>query len=224
MLALLAVAAASTGALPEGWEELPNTNCVYSRLTNGPGKDSGDVHYLGTFDSVETCVAAAHVSAHHKGGTNYHSLAWHGHLPGSYYQQCYGVAGKEWSGNEQHGVTSLRGPGAVGPPAPVPPPPPSPLSGPCTDDAGCNHNGKCAAGKCTCVPQFTGVACDRFNFKPLDVRKGTGLRSIDSEGLQISSWGGSVHLAEDGKMHMCTPHVARALRAHRVLIAAPGPD
>eukprot|EP01052_Picozoa_sp_SAG31_P019043 SAG31_NODE_1373_length_8603_cov_4.155456_6_plen_92_part_00 len=61
----------------------------------------------------------------------------------------------------------------------------------------------CSAGKCSCSPQFKGAACEQFNFVPLDLRKGTGLRSVDASNLQISSWGGSVHLADDGKYHMC---------------------
>ena len=48
----------------------------------------------------------------------------------------------------------------------------------------------------------SGAACERFSFAPLDPAKGSGLRSVDSAGLQVSSWGGSVHLADDGLYHM----------------------
>jgi hypothetical protein len=175
---------------------------VFSRLTNGPGKDSGDVHFLGTFPSLDSCITAAHIIIGRKqGGASYHSLAWHGHLSGPYHQQCYGVTGKEWEGKKQEGVTSLRGPGTVPAPAPSPSPP-APL-GPCANSGDCSYNGKCTEGKCDCLPQFKGTACDIFNFAPLDLSQGTGLRSVDSSNLQISSWGGSVHLADDGKYHMC---------------------
>ena len=207
-LLLLALAMPSTTAastLSVGWREYTDTNCVYSRLSAGPGKDSGDVHYLGKTPTLAACVALAHIDATHA-AVQYHSLAWHGALQGPYFQQCYGVAGKEWLDKGQKGVTTLRGPKATLPPAPSPPgpppPTPAPTPGPCTDAAGCNHNGKCTAGKCTCSPQFKGAACDLFNFAPLDLAEGSGLRSLDKTGLQISSWGGSVHLADDGKYHM----------------------
>ena len=40
--------------LPHGWHLEQNTNCVYSRLVNGPGKDSGDVHFLGAYSCTRT--------------------------------------------------------------------------------------------------------------------------------------------------------------------------
>ena len=157
LLALLVPAGAVAVALPSGWRAYNDTNCVYSRLVDGPGKDSGDVHYLGTTPTIAACAALAHIGRHAPHGVNYHSLAWHGALPGDYHQQCYGVAGKEWLGTRQAGVTTLRGPEATQPPRPTPGPAPAP-PGPCTDNAACNHNGKCAAGKCTCSPQFKGAA------------------------------------------------------------------
>jgi hypothetical protein len=78
-------------------------------------------------------------------------------------------------------------------------------TGSCGDDAPsspkCAHNGACVSGVCKCVPQFKGAQCDVFNFAPLNLAKGTGLRSV-VKGEQISSWGGSVLLADDGKYHM----------------------
>ncbi len=90
----------------------PDTNAVYSRLTAGPGKDSGDIKYLGTFPTWAGGVAAAKIGAGHKGAATYHSLVWHGALAGAYHAQCFGVAGKEWKAARQRGVTSAKGPGA----------------------------------------------------------------------------------------------------------------
>eukprot|EP01052_Picozoa_sp_SAG31_P019044 SAG31_NODE_1373_length_8603_cov_4.155456_7_plen_191_part_00 len=121
------VGASKVTSLPKGWHVLQDTNCVYSRLTNGPGVDSGDVHYLGTFSTLGACIDAAHIGEQRFDQVaSYNSLAWHENLPGAYHHQCYGVVGDEWSGKQQHGVTSVRGPRAIGPPVkPKPTPPPT---------------------------------------------------------------------------------------------------
>ena len=72
----------------------------------------------------------------------------------------------------------------------------------CTTMADCAYNGICKDGTCVCKPQFKGDQCDQFNFVPLDPTHGTGLRTVDHTGSQVSSWGGSVLLAEDGQYHM----------------------
>jgi len=72
----------------------------------------------------------------------------------------------------------------------------------CTTMADCAYNGICKHGTCVCKPQFKGGQCDRFNLVPLDPTRGTGLRTLDHTGSQVSSWGGSVLLAEDGQYHM----------------------
>ena len=60
-----------------------------------------------------------------------------------------------------------------------------------------SRNGVCGTDKtCACLPQFTGPACGVFNFKPVDLAKGTGLKSVDPTTGFRSSWGGSVHLGE----------------------------
>ena len=53
--------------------------------------------------------------------------------------------------------------------------------------------------------------CGQFNFAPLDLSKGTGLRTVDSTGQQVSSWGGSVHIADDGKMHMWAAEMSNSV-------------
>ena len=63
----------------------------------------------------------------------------------------------------------------------------------------------CTDGSCVCEPQFASGNCGVFAFAPIDLSpagRGTGLKTVDSAGLQVSSWGGSVHLANDGLMHM----------------------
>ena len=73
----------------------------------------------------------------------------------------------------------------------------------CSNDFDCSYNGMCVHGKCSCEPQFKGDACDAFNFAPLDISKGEGLRTIRHPGyVQVSSWGGSVLLDDDNVMHM----------------------
>eukprot|EP00937_MAST-01D_sp_MAST-1D-sp2_P005331 g5331.t1 len=69
----------------------------------------------------------------------------------------------------------------------------------CDGPAGCSYNGACENGACTCYAQFQGDKCDKFKFQDY---AGEGLRTIDENGMQVSSWGGSVLLADDGKYHM----------------------
>ena len=166
-------ALAAAGELPAGWRIFNNTNvrsqahpvaararraasadlaaaqAVYSRLAAGPGKSVGDITHLGTLPSWEACTAAATKTA-----GAYNSVAWHGALPGPYHQQCYGVAGNEWSATRQQGVTSAKGPHTTPAPPPAPSGPSPPPPGPCTGKAGCNYNGECVSGACKCTPQF----------------------------------------------------------------------
>ncbi|GAB5360277.1 hypothetical protein AAMO2058_000614100 [Amorphochlora amoebiformis] len=72
----------------------------------------------------------------------------------------------------------------------------------CKTKHDCFYNGECIQGECHCVPYFTGPRCGKFNFSPADKSLGEGLKSLDKKGLQRSSWGGSVLLADDGKYHM----------------------
>ena len=74
-------------------------------------------------------------------------------------------------------------------------------SGTCASRRDCSYNGACLDGSCKCKPQFTGDQCDIFSFAPLDLSQGTGLQTVVN-GSQVSSWGGSVLLADDGRYHM----------------------
>ena len=72
-------------------------------------------------------------------------------------------------------------------------------TGTCKNRAECAYNGHCVDGICRCYSQYTGQHCDRYNFLKYN---GEGLRTLREDGQQISSWGGSVLLSEDGKYHM----------------------
>ena len=75
---------------------------------------------------------------------------------------------------------------------------------PCKSRADCSYNGDCESKKCVCAPQFQGAKCDAFSFAPLkiDGGTGTGYQHVDKDGSFVSSWGGSVLLGDDGKLHM----------------------
>eukprot|EP00931_Biecheleriopsis_adriatica_P116186 TRINITY_DN91865_c0_g1_i1.p1 TRINITY_DN91865_c0_g1~~TRINITY_DN91865_c0_g1_i1.p1 ORF type:complete len:411 (+),score=60.13 TRINITY_DN91865_c0_g1_i1:20-1252(+) len=72
----------------------------------------------------------------------------------------------------------------------------------CSSKRDCNYNGNCLSGSCVCFAAFKGEKCNVMNFVRPSSQAKVGLASIDSEGLQISSWGGSVLQHEDGTWHM----------------------
>lgn len=73
----------------------------------------------------------------------------------------------------------------------------------CATEADCSYFGRCVAGRCICRHQYNGTKCEAFAFAPLDLKHGTGLRTVNtSTGQQTSSWGGSVLLDENGTYHM----------------------
>lgn len=116
---------------------------------------------------------------------------------------CYGSTDHTWTPHQNEGVTSgtvdwTPPPQPPGPPPP--PPPPAPFA--CKTAADCMYNGVCStsSGVCSCTPQFKGPRCGQFNFAPVDLAKGTGLKTVDGTGQQVSSWGGSVHIADDGRI------------------------
>lgn len=75
-----------------------------------------------------------------------------------------------------------------------------PKSAPC---AACNYNGQCTAGggACACYRGWAGSACDALDLVPVN---GTlGYQHVDdATGQNVSSWGGSVLVDEDGLFHM----------------------
>jgi len=98
----------------------------------------------------------------------------------------------------------------------------------CSNRADCAYNGECVAGKCNCVSQYIGAQCDQFNFEPHN--HGEGLRTVQDNGQQVSSWGGSVLLAEDGTYHMWAAEMTEGtgikawITNSQVVHAVAGPD
>ena len=80
-------------------------------------------------------------------------------------------------------------------------PPRTPPARQCATKADCLYNGDCnpTTGVCDCIPQFKGARCGIFNFAPLDLSKGAGLRTVDGSGQQVSSWGGYVNKPSHGE-------------------------
>eukprot|EP01060_Flectonema_neradi_P040512 TRINITY_DN924_c2_g1_i3.p1 TRINITY_DN924_c2_g1~~TRINITY_DN924_c2_g1_i3.p1 ORF type:complete len:408 (+),score=72.04 TRINITY_DN924_c2_g1_i3:65-1288(+) len=65
----------------------------------------------------------------------------------------------------------------------------------CTDDLGCQLNGKCVSGKCECRSAWKGVNCSELALIPTPMDSGIHLE-------HNSTWGGSVIKGSDGKYHM----------------------
>jgi len=61
----------------------------------------------------------------------------------------------------------------------------------CTNDEDCSFNGFCAGnGACKCDAAWTGEKCEWINFAP--AMRGSGLHTIEVDGFNTSSWGGSI--------------------------------
>jgi hypothetical protein len=96
--------------------------------------------------------------------------------------ECLGPGFCKWSGS-----ACVEAPNLPPPPPAAPPPPPC---NSCTDDSGCSYNGKCHAGVCMCDLAWRGACCTELAFRP--AVKGAGLHTIEADGHNTSSWGGSV--------------------------------
>ena len=97
-----------------------------------------------------------------------------------------------------------------------------PSADPCRTPADCSYNGVCTsaavdplrgasgvAPSCKCKPQWKGAMCDVFNFAAVVPSRGVGLRSLNATtGGQVSSWGGSVLVGDDGVFHMYAAEMA----------------
>ena len=65
----------------------------------------------------------------------------------------------------------------------------------------CSLNGKCAEGTCTCNAGWVGRRCERLHLADVE-REQLGFSPTTSDGLNMSSWGGSVQQSRKGKWHM----------------------
>lgn len=73
----------------------------------------------------------------------------------------------------------------------------------CRTDADCSYNGRCVSSTnlCACRPAWKGDRCQTLSLLP--TTRSSGLRQIDTSGRNVSSWGGSVLLDDDGvTLHM----------------------
>ena len=60
----------------------------------------------------------------------------------------------------------------------------------CSDDAGCNLNGRCAAGICHCLSAWVGADCGKLSLQPAS--RTAGLHAPGGSSPNTSSWGGAV--------------------------------
>ena len=76
----------------------------------------------------------------------------------------------------------------------------------CKTELDCSLNGKCtASGACSCNPMWKGPACATLNLLP--ATKLSGLRTVEKDGKNTSSWGGQVLQGSDGKWHMLAAEI-----------------
>ena len=163
----------------EPFELHNNTNNIFSRaVLHG---NNSVVKFLGTFDSLSECEAACVAMAAGPLCTSftYHTL---GFSDKDWAGGCYAVTDGSWDPHEDKEVISGRLP-----------------KGACTADADCNYNGQCHSGACKCSAQWKGAACDELNLLPAD--KGLGYQ-WQEDGQNVTSWGGSVVVGDDGTYHM----------------------
>jgi hypothetical protein len=79
----------------------------------------------------------------------------------------------------------------------------------CKTDLDCSLNGKCAlGGVCECLQQWHGAECGQLNLLPIP-RAISGKKDVNSSTHKnVSSWGGSVQLGDDGTFHMWSAEMA----------------
>lgn len=71
----------------------------------------------------------------------------------------------------------------------------------CSSNLECSLNGVCTNGACKCDTAWRGESCSTLNL--LRPEKMSGLRTVEADGRNTSSWGGSVIFSEhDNKWHM----------------------
>jgi hypothetical protein len=226
-LALLAVPAA---AAPPSIDWAYKSDNVYARAAWRRDNPPHHIIYLGQLPSAEACGAACL-----RRGPECHSFTYNGFdssVP-SFTSQCFMVTDSWWRPTADANTTSgrlawcptfrakstcpaafctWRNAGCVEPPPPDPPQPPAPppaLCKPCTNDAGCSFNGRClVGGRCACDAAWRGGCCETLAFE--SAVRGAGLHSVEADGHNTSSWGGSVLRDEKtGTYHMWAAEMVR---------------
>ena len=66
-------------------KKLDNTNCVYGRITGGPGSTGNDYTYLGEFTSYEECAKSSNIPANAK------AITYHNDKIGGWEKQCFSI-------------------------------------------------------------------------------------------------------------------------------------
>jgi hypothetical protein len=217
------------GATPPPIEWAAKGDNVYARAAWKHDNPANHVVYLGTLASADACAAACV-----RRGPQCRSFTFNGFDDStpSFTSQCFMVTDGWWHPFPDVNTTSGRvswcptfkakstcpatfcrwsGSACVEPP-PAPPPPPPPVPpppcSPCKDDAGCSYNGKCSAGACTCDVAWQGGCCEVLAFAP--AVRGAGLHTVEADGRNTSSWGGSVLRDEKtGIYHMWAAEMTR---------------
>ena len=210
-------AAAAAAAGPRAAKLFPNSNNIAGQVP-GPKQSTAHIQYAGMVETVGACADACtgHTAlapqakaqaqeqeqAHRARGFNCSAFTWHApDFAAGWAKQCYIRDDGVWAPQHQDQIES----GLVwtrSPPPPPPPPPPTP-AGYC---AACNYNGRCSGGsgagvQCACDAAWRGAACDAL---ALDATAAElGYQGVDpANGGNLTSWGGSVVIGDDGMYHM----------------------
>ena len=86
------------------------------------------------------------------------------------------------------------------PPSPRPLALEKPAQSQCASDSDCSLNGVCLQGVCSCDTPWLGPACVALDVRPTNAS--SGLFDFDSDGVHLSTWGGSVVRGDDNVWHM----------------------
>jgi hypothetical protein len=160
------------------------------------GADQDLARFLGVFSATAACQAACesfvnmqaspvsgfrrcHAFAHF--GKRYANTTMHG--------QCFGwlEAGgpsSQWRPADWGAATGVTSSTMA-------------FAGGCSDDMDCSLNGECnkATRTCACTPAWGGPRCETLQLRPAAAR--AGLHTLEADGRNASSWGGSVLKIED---------------------------
>ena len=155
---------------------------------NDIGVDTEWTKFLGMTDSTDAC---GDLCMHHDNGSSLcrgfsrfnEGFAHNASLIG----KCFGHLDYIWVPTPAHGRNVGTDTGRI--------------SRPCRDNLDCSLNGRCEAktGQCTCNQGWSGQRCQTLRLAPVD-RDAIGF-SPTLDGLNMTSWGGSVHQV-DGRWHM----------------------